>query len=115
MNSSENTSAVGLSEVVQNILRWLNCRGSLRQDATGLVCPKCNRLYPLTNGVYRFVDVQKYAGSFCFQWKRYSRTQCGLQHVKVIEQPIAVRGRRPPNPRLATPAPETAEVERCAE
>ena len=114
MNSSENTIAVGLSEEVQNILLCLDCRGSLQQDATGLVCRKCNRLYPLTNGVCRFFDMQKYAGSFGFQWKLYSRTQCGLEDVKVIEQPIAVRGQRPPNPRLA-PAPETAEVERCAE
>jgi len=75
MNSSENTSAVGLSEEVQDILRCLSCRGFLQHDATGLVCRKCNRLYPLTNGVYRFVDVQKYAGSFGFQWKLYSRTQ----------------------------------------
>ncbi len=75
MKSSENASAVGLSEEVQDILRCLGCRGPLQQDATGLVCRNCNRLYPLTNGVYRFVDVQEYAGSFGFQWKLYARTQ----------------------------------------
>ena len=75
LNSSENTSAASLCEEVRDILRCLGCRGLLQQDATALVCRNCNRLYPLTNGVYRFVDVQKYANSFGFQWKLYARTQ----------------------------------------
>ena len=75
MKVSESSSATGLSEEVRAILRCLACRGPLQEDATALVCRKCNRLYPLTDGVYRFVDVQKYANSFGFQWKLYARTQ----------------------------------------
>ena len=53
----------------------MGCRRRLQEDATGLVCHNCNRRYPLTGGIYRFVDVQHYAGSFGFQWKLYARTQ----------------------------------------
>src|SRR5947209_7703688 len=75
MKQSEKTSTAGLSEEVRGILRCLGCRGPLQNDATALVCPKCNTLYPFTKGVYRFVDMQKYANSFGFQWKLYARTQ----------------------------------------
>src|SRR5437660_5923066 len=75
MKQSEKTSTAGLSEEVRGILRCLGCRGPLQNDATALVCRKCNSLYPFTKGVYRFVDMQKYAISFGFQWKLYARTQ----------------------------------------
>ena len=75
MKQSEKTSTAGLSEEVRGILRCLGCRGPLQNDATALVCRKCNTLYPFTKGVYRFVDMQKYANSFGFQWKLYARTQ----------------------------------------
>jgi SAM-dependent methyltransferase len=39
---------------------------------------------------------------------------CGLEDLRVIEQPIAVQGRRPLVPELV-PAPGTGEVEQCAE
>ncbi|PYQ40793.1 MAG: hypothetical protein DMG99_12900 [Acidobacteria bacterium] len=39
---------------------------------------------------------------------------CGLEDLRVIEQPIAVQGRRPTELRPA-PAQETMEIERCAE
>jgi len=39
------------------------------------VCAGCGRLYPAVDGVVRFVDAQKYAGSFGFQWKLHARTQ----------------------------------------
>ena len=65
----------GLAEDVLVILRCLACRGRLHQSADGLLCAGCARLYPALNGVVRFVDAQKYAGSFGFQWKLHARTQ----------------------------------------
>lgn len=38
-------------------------------------CSACGREYPILEGVSRFVDAEHYAGSFGFQWNRFSRTQ----------------------------------------
>jgi SAM-dependent methyltransferase len=65
----------GLAEEVLVILRCLACQGTLDQSADGLLCAGCARRYPALNGVVRFVDAQKYAGSFGFQWKLHARTQ----------------------------------------
>jgi SAM-dependent methyltransferase len=66
---------VELPKAVLENLRCLDCRGGLEPVADGLVCTGCARKYPLVNGVIRFVDEQKYAGSFGFQWHVHARTQ----------------------------------------
>jgi SAM-dependent methyltransferase len=65
----------GLDSEVLEILRCLECQNRLERGSDGLVCPRCGKHYPALNGVVRFVDAQKYAGSFGFQWKIHARTQ----------------------------------------
>lgn len=128
MKSSKNESA-GLSEEIQSILRCLACRGPLQPDGPGQVCRKCNPLYLLSNGVHQFADVQKYLDSFSFRWKLHAHTQWDGTNSRRpksafrnrtgfrTEDPagqLVLDGRRVPISRSAI-APETAEVERCAE
>jgi SAM-dependent methyltransferase len=75
MPQNANGNWPGLAEDVLVILRCLACQGTLDQRADGLLCAGCARRYPALNGVVRFVDAQKYAGSFGFQWKLHARTQ----------------------------------------
>lgn len=81
----------GVAEEVLAILRCLDCQSSLHNQADGLVCTGCGRLYPLRNGVVRFVGAQAYAGSFGFQWKLYARTQ--LDHATSQKSERAFRRR----------------------
>lgn len=57
---------------------------SLRVDSCGpddnifsgeLKCDKCVCIYPVANGIPRFVEVQNYASSFGIQWKLHAKTQ----------------------------------------
>ena|SRR5207253_7703880 len=129
----------GLAEKVLAIPRCLSCGDGLRKKAEGLVCSGCGRKCSLVNGVLRFVDMQQYAGSVGFQSKVYARTQldrersrCSenafrgrtgfrpedlarklLKELRVIEQPIAVQGRRPIDVTKVREK-DKAEVEQCA-
>jgi SAM-dependent methyltransferase len=75
LEMTQNATWPGLATEVLAILRCLACQNRLEQRADGLVCAGCGRQYPALNGVVRFVDAQKYAGSFGFQWKIHARTQ----------------------------------------
>jgi 2-polyprenyl-3-methyl-5-hydroxy-6-metoxy-1,4-benzoquinol methylase len=57
------------------MLRCLRCRGKLGIQESGLRCSNCSTLFPVTNGVLRFVDSQGYAENFGFEWTKYARTQ----------------------------------------
>jgi 2-polyprenyl-3-methyl-5-hydroxy-6-metoxy-1,4-benzoquinol methylase len=73
-----------LSADLQAILRCLKCGENLESDqAGGYACSACKRSYPNVNGIARFVDAQKYAASFGFQWHRYQKTQ--LDHDEIRE------------------------------
>lgn len=65
----------GLRAEMIAMLRCPFCRGTLNEREAGLSCSGCWRLFPLVNGLVRFVEAQKYAGSFGFQWRKYARTQ----------------------------------------
>ena len=65
----------GLADEVVAILRCTSCQGSLEQQSGGMKCVQCGHLFPLVDGVMRFVDAQEYAGSFGFQWLKHDRTQ----------------------------------------
>jgi len=41
----------------------------------GLVCRRCGRNFPITRGVPRFVESDRYTGSFSFEWRIHRRTQ----------------------------------------
>jgi SAM-dependent methyltransferase len=51
------------------------CRGVLSLDAGSLRCTNCGAVYPVVDGVPRFVPAENYASSFGFQWNRFPRTQ----------------------------------------
>lgn len=61
------------------------CRASLSVDVDDcyegeiisgtLECGECKNLYPIKNGIPRFVPERNYASSFGFQWNRFSKTQ----------------------------------------
>ncbi|HUQ71313.1 MAG TPA: methyltransferase domain-containing protein, partial [Planctomycetaceae bacterium] len=60
------------------LLRCLGCdKGSLSIDdpATRLTCPGCGAVYPIVNGVPRFVQRENYAQSFGLQWNVHRKTQ----------------------------------------
>ncbi len=60
------------------LLRCLSCAdGSLRieDDARQLTCATCGAVYPVVNGVARFVQREHYAGSFGLQWNVHRKTQ----------------------------------------
>jgi SAM-dependent methyltransferase len=60
------------------LLRCLRCAdGTLTvQDGAGqLTCASCGAVYPIVNGVPRFVQREHYAQSFGLQWNAHRRTQ----------------------------------------
>jgi SAM-dependent methyltransferase len=60
---------------VRGILRCPRCGNHLNDRADGLQCATCETCFSVKNGVLCFVETEKYAGSFGFQWKVYARTQ----------------------------------------
>jgi SAM-dependent methyltransferase len=81
---------------IADVLRCLSCRNPLRGRDSGFVCVDCGREYPLVDGVVRFVDEQKYSGSFGFQWHRHARTQLDDDQSKISERDFRMRtGFRP--------------------
>jgi SAM-dependent methyltransferase len=57
------------------ILRCPSCGSALDDRSRGLECVPCVTYFPVVDNVVRFVQAEKYAGSFGFQWKVYARTQ----------------------------------------
>jgi 2-polyprenyl-3-methyl-5-hydroxy-6-metoxy-1,4-benzoquinol methylase len=60
---------------VRAILRCPRCGGHLTDRTGGLDCASCQDFFPAVDGVVRFVQAEKYAGSFGFQWTVHARTQ----------------------------------------
>jgi hypothetical protein len=71
----ENMKNLCLPAEVRAILRCPQCGGSLSDRLEGLECAACEASFPVVDGVVRFVQAEKYAGSFGFQWNVYARTQ----------------------------------------
>ena len=64
------------------ILVCPKCKGSLTLDSNDelieegvLNCLSCDIVYPITNGIPRFVPVDNYASSFGFQWNLFRKEQ----------------------------------------
>lgn len=65
------------------ILACPGCAGTLRLETKDegeivdgtLACTGCSEIYPITNGIPRFVKPDNYAMSFGYQWNLFSRTQ----------------------------------------
>lgn len=70
---------------LNNILACIACEGGLEcrpsetdgeEIVTGeLVCEACNKTYPITNGIPRFVPADNYASSFGYQWNLFRKEQ----------------------------------------
>ena len=58
------------------VLTCVMCQAvGLDKKKRGWACPACGHLYPVVDGVARFVPAEIYADSFGFQWKRFAQTQ----------------------------------------
>ena len=86
----------GVAEDVLAILRCFSCQRPLGYSGEELVCSSCGRKYPIVRGVPRFVEAEKYAGSFGFQWQVFSRTQLDTETSRRSESDFRQRtGFRP--------------------
>jgi SAM-dependent methyltransferase/ribosomal protein S27AE len=62
-------------------VRLLRCPGcgdgtlNIQDPATRLTCARCGAVYPIVNGVPRFVQRERYADSFGLQWNVHRKTQ----------------------------------------
>jgi SAM-dependent methyltransferase len=60
------------------LLRCLSCGDgalSIQDGGKRLTCSKCDAVYPVVNGVPRFVQREHYAQSFGLQWNTHRKTQ----------------------------------------
>ena len=80
------TSASAHFERLAPILRCLRCRGQLTLQDSGFQCCACSNVFPITNGVLRFVESQGYAENFGFEWTKYARTQLDDEVSNVSER-----------------------------
>ena len=72
---SNQDSRVAHFERLAPMLRCLRCKCELALQNYGFQCRVCSSVFPITNGVLRFVESQGYAENFGFEWGKYSRTQ----------------------------------------
>ncbi len=64
-----------LHEELLEIICCPECRGKLELTDNFLSCGECSQSYPIKDGVFRFVENEKYVGNFGFQWNKHKRTQ----------------------------------------
>ncbi len=64
------------------ILEWSDlrlvcpdCRGTLAPATDRFTCTSCGTIYPVVDGVPRFVPSEQYTSSFGFEWHRHPGTQ----------------------------------------
>lgn len=62
------------------------CRAPLVATDAALRCSSCEALYPVKEGVPRFVPADNYAASFGLQWNRHRRTQLDSAVGKPISE-----------------------------
>lgn len=67
------------------MLRCPECAGKLRPDQFGFFCEPCQKSYPVTDGVLRFVSSDQYATSFGFEWNRHALTQLDHEGSRISE------------------------------
>ena len=68
------------------MLRCLRCRSGLELGSDRFTCRECSTVYPITNGVARFVESEEYAENFGFEWTKYARTQLDNEVSQVSER-----------------------------
>jgi len=68
-------SVMSLPANVLAILRCTACGAPICEHENGCRCTKCAEEFPAINRVLRYVDVNNYADSFAYQWKKFPKTQ----------------------------------------
>jgi SAM-dependent methyltransferase len=79
-------SRAGHFEQLLPMLRCLRCKGELGLHDNGIQCRSCATIFPITNGVLRFVESQGYAENFGFEWGKYARTQLDSEVSNISER-----------------------------
>jgi SAM-dependent methyltransferase len=67
-----------MTQEQMQLLRCLSCGDGaliIQDEATRLTCATCGAMYPVVNGVPRFVQREHYAESFGLQWNVHRKTQ----------------------------------------
>lgn len=62
------------------------CRAALVTTDAALRCSSCDAVYPVKDGIARFVPLDNYAASFGLQWNRHRRTQLDSAVGKPISE-----------------------------
>jgi SAM-dependent methyltransferase len=62
------------------------CTRALELAGSSLRCPACRMLYPIENGIARFVPAENYSKSFGLQWNRHRRTQLDSEVGRPISE-----------------------------
>ncbi len=70
-------SLVSIRPSQLDALDCVRCRSGaiVARDEGAVACARCSAVYPIVNGVVRFVDREHYAGSFGLQWNRHRLAQ----------------------------------------
>ena len=63
-----------------------DCHSPLTTAEASLRCANCQAIYPLRDGVARFVPAENYSQSFGLQWSRHRRTQLDSAVGKPISE-----------------------------
>lgn len=80
-SSREGIKLSNMHETLRQILVCPRCKdkltftGGAGTDDGELRCESCSIVYPVKNGIPRFVPADNYAGSFGYQWNRFRREQ----------------------------------------
>jgi SAM-dependent methyltransferase len=77
-----------------DVFRCPACSGALTSGAEAR-CAKCAAVYPLVRGIRRFVDSERYARNFGFQWNIHRKTQFDTAVEKRSESFLRGLGLRP--------------------
>lgn len=58
-----------------SVLACPTCKASLTRHGETLACPSGSHEFPIVRGIPRFVESDKYVGSFSFEWNTHKTTQ----------------------------------------
>lgn len=80
------TDALSSNISLIDILVCPTCRRDLQQQPESFRCESCSRVYPVVDGIPRFVNTEEYAGSFGYEWLKHATTQLDDDRSKESEE-----------------------------
>ncbi|MEZ0227134.1 MAG: methyltransferase domain-containing protein [Planctomycetota bacterium] len=63
-----------------------SCRSDLEAERSGFACRGCGRVWPVIDGVPRFVESEHYVENFGYEWRRHRKTQFDTARCKISER-----------------------------